>query len=247
MKTSSNRNTQEAPTTDSSSCTGETATQVNAQLQDFPLTITSNEPRIDSRRLAQQLGNKHRHVMALMDKYIDKLKTFGHVRFQNADGDRQQGGGKGERFALLNENQAYFVLSLSRNTDTVVNLKMKLIQVFSEYRRGADLRRREYLPSYQQLQVAIHAASTTSSNEGRVHMNVAKLINKTVGIETGQRASVTTGKLAQLTVAQQIATHAMRESSDHRIGYQLAKSSLEKFSDLTLNQTLPPPSTRRTG
>ena len=85
--------------------------------------------------------------MALLDKYLDKLKTFGHVSFKSADGERKQGGGKAERYALLNENQAYFVLNLSRNSELVVNLKLKLIQVLSDYRRMTDMRRTEYLPT----------------------------------------------------------------------------------------------------
>jgi phage regulator Rha-like protein len=190
------------------------------------LTTTPTEARIDSRQLAMQLGNKHRHVMALLDKYLDKLKVFGHVRFKNADGGRIQGGGKTERYALLTENQAYFVLNLSRNTEKVVNLKVKLIQVFSEYRRAADLRRTEYLPSYHHLQEAIHAVSAASSNEGRVHMNVAKLINKTVGLEAGQRASAAIPQQAMLVVAQTLAARAMRSGVDHHDGYQRAKLSL---------------------
>jgi hypothetical protein len=47
--------------------------------------------------MAKQLGNKHRHVMALLDKYLDTFKTHDHMQFQNADGERRQGGGKAER------------------------------------------------------------------------------------------------------------------------------------------------------
>ena len=124
-----------------------TSSVSHADSNDFALTTTTTEARIDSRLLAKQLGNKHRHVMALLDKYLAKLKTFGHVSFKNPDGERKQGGGKAERYALLNENQVYFVLNLSRNSEIVVNLKMKLIQVFSDYRRAADMRRTEYLPT----------------------------------------------------------------------------------------------------
>ena len=198
------------------------------------LTTTATEARIDSRLLALQLGNKHRHVMALLDKYMDRLKVLGHVRFKNAHGERKQGGGKAERFALLTEDQAYFVLNLSRNTETVVNLKVKLIQVFSEYRRAADMRRTEYLPSYHQLQDAIHAVSATSSNEGRVHMNIAKLVNKSVGIEAGQRTAAAIPQQAMLIVAQTVAARAMQSGVDHHDGYQRVKQSLQAFSACTM-------------
>ncbi len=40
------------------------------------------------------------------------------------------------KFALLNEDQAFFLLSLSRNTDPVVALKANLIMAFREARYG---------------------------------------------------------------------------------------------------------------
>ena len=198
------------------------------------LTTTATEARVDSRLLALQLGNKHRHVMALLDKYLDKLKVFDHVRFKNAHGERKQGGGKAERYALLTGDQAYFVLNLSRNTETVVNLKVKLIQVFSKYRRAAEIRRTEYLPSYHQLQDAIHAVSATSSNEGRVHMNVAKLVNKVAGLESGQRAAAGIPQQAMLIMAQTVAARAMQSGVDHHDGYQRVKQSLLAFTACTM-------------
>lgn len=198
------------------------------------LTTTTTEARIDSRLLAKQLGNKHRHVMALLDKYLSRLKTFGHVSFKNADGERKQGGGKTERYALLNENQAYFVLSLSRNSENVVALKANLIQVFSNYRCAADMRRTEYLPAFRYLQDAIHTAAAGSANERYVHVNVAKLVNKTVGITTGQRAAAPVPKLALLTVVQLLVAQAMQSARDHHDGYQRAKAALLPLSGISM-------------
>ncbi len=198
------------------------------------LTTTKTEARIDSRLLAKQLGNKHRHVMALLDKYLSKLKTFGHVSFKNADGARKQGGGKAERYALLNENQAFFVLSLSRNSEIVVAFKAKLIQVFSDCRRAADMRRTEYLPVYHYLQGAIHAVAAGSTSERHVHINIAKLLNKTVGIDTGKRATAPVPKQAMLIVAQIVAAQAMKSAADHREGYQRVKASMLALSAATM-------------
>ena len=197
------------------------------------LTTTATEARIDSRLLALQLGNKHRHVMALLDRYLGQLKSFGHLSFKNACGDRQHGGGSGERFALLNEDQAYFLLSLSRNSDTVVNLKAKLIKTFSDYRRAADLRRTEYLPSYHRLSDAIHSAAAGSTNERFVHTNIARLLNKTVGIESGQRAAAPVPQQALMIVAQELAARAMLSANDHHHGYQMVKQSMQALSECT--------------
>lgn len=100
------------------------------------LTLTGDEPRVDSRVLAEQLSTQHKSSIELIDKYSDKIRRFGHLPFQTEVGKRVQGGGKAERFALLNEDQAFFLLALSRNTDRVVELKSSLIMAFREARYG---------------------------------------------------------------------------------------------------------------
>ena len=200
----------------------------------FTLTTVKAEPRIDSRLLAKSLGNKHRHVMALPDKYMDRFKTFGHVSFKNADGERKQGGGKAERFALLNEDQAFFLLSLSRNNDHVVSLKVKLVKAFGEARRAAGQHGTEYLPSYHQLHDELHTLAAGSDHERHVHMNVNRLINKTVGLEPGQRSTASIPVQSLLAVAQAVAVKAARGAPDHRAGYQCIKSAMVALSAATL-------------
>ena len=136
---------------------------------DLTLTTTKDEARVDSRLLAQHLGNQHRHVIALIEKYVDKFRGLNQLLFKNAVGARLQGGGNPERFALLAEDQAYFLLSLSRNSERVVNLKAKLIQAFSDARRAINMRQVEYLPTYHHLHDAVHQLALGSSHEKFVH------------------------------------------------------------------------------
>ncbi|VVM99063.1 Rha family transcriptional regulator [Pseudomonas fluorescens] len=100
------------------------------------LTQSQGEPRVDSRLLAEQLGNKHKNTMELIDKYADKIRRFGQLPFQTEARPVGQHGGGDARFALLNEDQCYFLLSLSRNSDVVVELKADLIMAFREARYG---------------------------------------------------------------------------------------------------------------
>lgn len=100
------------------------------------VTDYQGEPRVDSRLLAEQLGNKHKNSMALIERYLAKFEEFGVVPFQTEKPLVGTGGGRPERFALLNEDQAFFLLSLSRNTDRVVELKASLIMAFREARHG---------------------------------------------------------------------------------------------------------------
>lgn len=200
---------------------------------ELALTATKSESRVDTRVLAQHLGNQHKPVMGLIDKYSDRFQSFGQLTFKKAVGERTQGGGNAERFALLNEDQAYLLLNLSRNSDRVVDLKVKLIRAFSEARRTLELRQTEYLPGYHKLHDQIHALAVGSENEARVHMNVNMLINKVAGIASGSRATASLPTQSILVVAQLMASNAMRGAPDHRIGYQLAKLALEPLRALT--------------
>ena len=47
---------------------------------------TSAEPRVDSRLLAKHLGNKHKSLMALIEKYSARIKSFGQLPFKKEVG-----------------------------------------------------------------------------------------------------------------------------------------------------------------
>ena len=209
------------------------AKPTSAQPCELTLITTKTETRIDTHLMAMHLGNQHRHVMALIEKYAEKFQGFGQLLFKNVVGERSQGGGNPERFVLLNENQAYFLLSLSRNSEQVVDLKVKLIQAFSEARRAADHRKGEYLPTYHQLHDVIHSLACGSSNEKFVHMNVNKLVNKAAGVEAGQRASLSLLQQSMLIVAQAVAAKALRGAADHHAGHERVKQSLQALTAVT--------------
>ena len=226
------------PTKKSAEDKNTTATQSISTIDftddDLVLTTTSTEARIDTRLLAGQLGNRHRHVMALLDKYLDLFKQHGHVSFKNADGERKQGGGKAERYGLVNEDQSYLLLSLSRNSEIVARLKSRLIKVFSDYRRAADMRQTEYLPAYHAIHDQIKVLANGSPNERFVHMNCNKALNKFAGLESGQRSSAPVPKQAMLIVAQTVAARALQSAHDHQDGYQRVKQSLLALTAVTM-------------
>jgi phage regulator Rha-like protein len=191
------------------------------------------EPRVDSRLLAKRLGTKHKSAMALIDRYAERIKAFGQLPFKKEVGDRAQGGGNAECFALLNEDQAFFVLSLSRNTERVVALKVQLVKAFSNARRAAAVRQQEYLPSYHAAQDIIHALANGSPNERFIHINTAKLINKAVGIGPGQRPSAALPTQSLLAVAHMLFADALKHATDHHQIQGLAKKALAPLANLT--------------
>ena len=200
----------------------------------FALAIVKAEARIDSRLLALQLRNQHKAAMALIERYADQFRAFGQLPFKKEVGDRAQGGGNPERFALLNEDQAFFLLSLSRNSDHVVSLKVRLVKAFGEARRAAVQHGTEYLPTYRQLHDELHALAAGSEHEHHVHMNVNRLINKAVGLKAGHRAGVALPQKSMLAVAQIVAANAAKGAPDHRAGYQRIKTAMRALSAATM-------------
>lgn len=198
------------------------------------LTTTTTEARIDSRLLARQLGNKSKAVVALLDRYLNVFKQHGQLTFKKEVGERKQGGGNAERYALLNENQAYLLLNLSRNSDTVVALKSKLITAFSNARRAADLRRTEYLPGYHVMHDQIKVLAAGSSSERFDHMNFNKLVNKVAGVEAGQRAGAPVPKQGLMIASQILMTAAMQPAKSSREAYRLAAQAVQPLANAVL-------------
>ena len=68
-------------------------------------------------------------------------------------------------------------------------LKLGLVNAFSEACRAVDICKIDCLPTYHQLRDVIHTLAAGSSNAMRVHQNVNKPINKAAGLDAGQRRS----------------------------------------------------------
>lgn len=206
----------------------------------LPLVPLDGELRIDSRVLAGELQNQHQSVMELIDRYTDHFTRFGLLPFQT-EAVKNEGarGAKHQRYALLNEDQSYFLLSLSRNTDHVVDLKANLVTAFGEARRaGAEV---EYLPTYHALHDRVHTLAAESSNVQFVHMNFNKLINKTIGVQSGERHGLPVPRRSLMVVAQAAATHAMEAANDHHDGYQKAKQAMQVIAPVAQRLSGSPP------
>lgn len=190
------------------------------------LTVTrSDEARIDTRVMADHLGVQHQNLFEMVKDYKADFEALGKVRFETGASEASRTGQK-QRFALLNEDQCYLMLTFSRNTERVRPLKVKLVQAFKEAREARKLDETEYLPGYHQLHDVIHRLAAGSSNERFVHMNVNKAINKAVGIDAGQRGTLEVPAKSLLVVAQMVAQMALQDAKDHKDGYQRAKDSL---------------------
>lgn len=195
-------------------------------------------PRVDSRELAQRLGVKHKNTIELLDKHKADFLELGHLPFQTEVGYRAQGGGKAERFALLNEDQAYLLLTYSRNTAKVRGLKVKLVQAFSAARKAAEQRKCDYLPTYHLAHDALKGLAPDRLRQQHLHMNVNKLLNKVAGLDAGQRHGAQPGSLSVLAVGQMLAAQAATGASDDKAAYARIKQAVQPLHSLAKPQLL---------
>ncbi|MGL4351318.1 MAG: Rha family transcriptional regulator [Plesiomonas shigelloides] len=80
--------------------------------------------------IAERLGIEHISFMETIGDYQTQIdQAFGIVRFET---EKLGGRGRPQRYALLTEDQATFLMTLSRNTPEVVQCKIDLVVSFSK-------------------------------------------------------------------------------------------------------------------
>ena len=169
------------------------------------LIQSKGEARVDSRLLAEQLGNQHESTMKILKAYPADFKAFGILRFEIGE---IAGRGQPEQYALLNEDQSYLLLTYSRNNIKVRALKVNLIKAFREARDRASVTEGQYLPLYHAMHdevsvLAMRAKALGSDAPERVfHMNANKALNTVMGIASGKRGSLTIEQSLLLTTLQ---------------------------------------------
>lgn len=167
--------------------------------------------RVDTRVMALHLDNQHENIIGLIKKYRRDFEEFGFLRFQTGE---IRGRGQPEKFALLNEDQCYLLLTYCRNTAKVRALKVELVKAFATVRRAAAIRQTEYLPSYHALHDAIKAMANGSPSERWLHVNANKALNRLAGLRAGQRKTAGPMEQSILAVGALLAARAVRRAQD---------------------------------
>lgn len=208
----------------------------------LPLVLAKDGPRIDSRIVAEELGIENRALLQNIDNYLPKFNAFGVVTFQTQKPPKGSKGGMPVRFALLNEGQAYFAVTLSRNTEQAVEVKFRLVRAFGEARKQQDARQTQYLPFYHLAHDAARSMAQTAQQRGSeapeqvFHTNVERLINRVFGIETGQRASLSPAMRNAVSTAYQLVSAAVADTladgGDHKAAYREAERRVTDFARL---------------
>jgi len=199
------------------------------------LTEKKHEARVDTRVLAEHLQNQHKNVLAMIDQYRSDFEELGTLAFET-----RKSGGMPIRFALLNEDQSYLLLSFSKNTKHVRGLKVGLVKAFSRFRQHRQSEA-DYLPFYHELHDQVKAladrAHQCGSNapERVFHININKLINEAFGLKSGQRPDLPGHMRAKVTAANVIAKELLEEAIargyDHKAAHLHVKQGVQAFAN----------------
>ena len=103
----------------------------------LPLTLRNGVSLVDSRVIAEALGIEHRALIQTIKNHQAAIESrFGAITFEMLSRNDGNLGGKQPKHALLTEDQAYFVGTLSKNNKRVLDFKGDLIIAFSNARKG---------------------------------------------------------------------------------------------------------------
>ena len=195
-----------------------------------PAVIELTRDRVDSRLVAQYLDTKHRNTFELISDHKADFNELGLLRFETG----KVTGGRPEKFALLNEDHCYLLLTYSRNTAKVRALKVKLVKAFRDARRAAEVRQTEYLPAHHALHDAIKIRAAGSPNERFMHINANKALNQLAGVQAGQRVGANPLQQSLLAVGAAIAANAVLGAQDGHGLHKRIKAALEPLAGLAM-------------
>jgi phage regulator Rha-like protein len=104
-------------------------------MAELSLTINEHEGLlvVDSRLIANRLGIQHESFLKTIRKHRERIeRSFGHLRFEIGTVTNSVGATNEVIFALLTEPQATALMTLSRNTDQVIECKLDLVEAFEK-------------------------------------------------------------------------------------------------------------------
>lgn len=195
--------------------------------------------RVSSLLISEQTGTSYKATNNLIRKHKDRIETLGQLPFQKAV-DSKSGRAKP---ALLNEDQAIFLLTLSRNTQQVVEFKLALTKEFAKLRRTqACIDEMHAKAEWQQnrslgkltrgditgtiKEYIAYAQAQGSRGAPHYFTNITTLVNTALSIDN--RDSLTEDKLHILATAEYICKQCLLGGMAERLPYKSVYQGLNR-------------------
>ena len=197
-------------------------------MNNLPIEFVGSEFRVDSRLLSPYLDHRHRTIMESITKHLSDYNELGIVTFQTERLLTENLGYRDHKYALLNEDPCYLLLTYMRNNASVREKKVKLVKAFRDARAQLALRdmariegkavRRTETDAIKDL--VEYASAKGSSNASMYYATITKMTNSLLGIESGQRDKLDHKSLQQIKVAETIVEIAIRDGLKAELPYK---------------------------
>ena len=198
-----------------------------------------DEAFTDSKAISEGTGISHHAVMQLITNHQDDVSSFGRVAFEMQPLETN-GGIQKVKICRLNEQQAYFVISMMKNTPKVVEFKKELVRQFFVMREyiGNMVTARVQFPRLTAQIKRIHENPKPYhySNEcdmiNRLVTGMsAKQIREKNGLQKGEsiRPYLTAEQIAEMDELQNIDTGLLVAVNEFEARKQLLAAQLERI------------------
>lgn len=143
--------------------------------------VIDGEPRVSTTTIADKTGNGHRGVIQLVRANLADLESFGRVAFEIAP-LQTAGGVQRREVAQLNEQQGTLLITYLKNTPSVRELKLKLVQDF--YAMRQMLVEQNKTPALTEDEIVLQALQITNRKVKALEAKVAEDAPKVDYVDT---------------------------------------------------------------
>ena len=221
--------------------------------------LEKNKPVTTSLIIAKGVKTEHHSVITLIRKHTKSLQEFGTVEFQI-----RKSGGRPLEFAILNEEQTTFLITCMRNTEIVIEFKIKLVKEFykmkktliaiierqtdEDWKRNRSIGKITRQEETDTIKEFVEYAKSQGSTKAEMYyQNISKMENKGLFLIEEKfkniREVLTGQQLQVLCSADQIVINALKDGMKNKMNYKeiytLAKERIEVFASIIPKSIVP--------
>lgn len=205
--------------------------------------LKGNDIFTNSKVIAEGTENQHESVVAIIRKYEKDICEFGKLEYSDLKSGKR---GQPEKIYYLNEEQATFVITLLRNSKTVVKFKKELVRQFYAMRKFLlDKQSKQWndtrlankenrLKETDVIKMLVdYAKEQGSTHSDKLYLTYTKLAKSIIG---GNRDTVSVTDLNNLTLVESIILQTIRidmsMNMPYKDIYKDCKDRLDRFADI---------------
>lgn len=191
--------------------------------------------------IAEGTDNQHESIIRMIQKNLEQFERWGKIKFMSQKTTNPLGG-RPTQVALLNEQQAMFLITLLKNTDVVIDFKFELIQMFFERNYSKEFFNKLNNVSRLNHKRYVYIAEM---NNGTVKVGVSKSPEKRLkGVSSGSGLEIVNAICSVALdnkIASEIESALKKCFSEQKvrgeffsITFETACDELKKYADVTL-------------